>query len=67
MTAVKDKTVPEGFDGPLALPQSPDQARSWQEANRSWWEEHPMRYDFTQRISHEEFSAEFYREIVRRG
>lgn len=58
--------IPVGFDAPTALPRTPEQEREWQEANRSWWESHPMRYDFTERLAAEEFSKEFYEEIDRR-
>ncbi|HXM35267.1 MAG TPA: methyltransferase domain-containing protein [Pyrinomonadaceae bacterium] len=60
------ETVPQGFDNPIALPRTPDQERQWQEANRTWWESHPMRYDFSSAIQAEEFSREFYREIDER-
>lgn len=58
--------VPQGFDNPIALPRTPEEARQWQEANRAWWESHPMRYDFSGAIQAEEFSREFYREIDER-
>lgn len=58
--------VPAGFDNPIALPQTPEQEREWQRANRSWWESHPMRYDFTDRVEAPEFSKKFYEEIDRR-
>src|SRR5205823_861546 len=60
------RNLPEGFNNPTALPQNPEQARAWQEANRAWWESHPMRYDFGDEIDHPEFSREFYEEIDRR-
>lgn len=56
-------TVPEGFDNPVALPQTAEQHRAWQETNRSWWENHPMRYDFSDGVAASEFSKEFYQEI----
>jgi SAM-dependent methyltransferase len=56
-------TIPEGFDSPTALPRTEDQRRQWQEANRSWWESNPMRYDFSTRIEAPEFSKEFFKEI----
>jgi SAM-dependent methyltransferase len=65
ISEIKDG-VPEGFDNPIALPQTPEQAEEWQKANRSWWESHPMRYDFTEQVEVEEFSREFYEEIDRR-
>src|SRR6266576_2996394 len=55
--------VPKGFDNPIALPRTPEQERDWQEANRKWWESHPMRYDFSEHVEAEEFSREFYQEI----
>jgi len=57
------QTIPPGFDTPTALPQSDVQGEAWQQANRAWWENHPMRYDFSARVQAEEFSEEFYREI----
>ena len=58
--------VPQGFDSPIALPRTAEQQREWQEANRAWWESHPMRYDFSKDLEAEEFSREFYREIDER-
>lgn len=60
------KNVPAGFTTPVAVPSTPEQRKSWQESNRRWWQSQPMRYDFTDRIPHPEFSAEFYEEIDRR-
>ncbi|MGD9561926.1 MAG: class I SAM-dependent methyltransferase [Pyrinomonadaceae bacterium] len=65
ISEIKD-AVPEGFDGPIALPQTDEQAKEWQEANRYWWENHPMRYDFSESVEVQEFSREFYTEIDRR-
>jgi SAM-dependent methyltransferase len=58
--------VPAGFSRPTALPASLDEQREWQNANRKWWESHPMRYDWKDGIRYEEFSKEFYAEIDRR-
>ncbi len=55
-----------GFDKPTALPQNDFQQRQWQEQNRTWWNENPMRYDWNQSIPFEEFSREFFDEIDRR-
>ncbi|MBC8029371.1 MAG: class I SAM-dependent methyltransferase [Pyrinomonadaceae bacterium] len=60
------RSIPEGFDGPTDLPRTPEQRQAWQDANRSWWESHPMRYDFSDEIQADEFSKEFYREIDER-
>ena len=54
------------LDAPTQLPQDANQARAWQEENRRWWQSHPMRYDWSDRIGFAEFSPEFYREIDRR-
>ena len=61
-----DKGVLKGFASPTALPESPEQQRLWQEANRTWWQRHPMRYDWSHEIGYPEFSKEFYEEIDRR-
>lgn len=66
ISEIKGSAVPDGFDAPTALPQTPEQAKAWQEANRSWWESHPMRYDFTETVKVEEFTREFYEEVDRR-
>ena len=60
------KPILSDFADPTALPQTGDQASRWQEANRSFWENNPMRYDWRDRIPHEEFSREYYGEIDRR-
>jgi 2-polyprenyl-3-methyl-5-hydroxy-6-metoxy-1,4-benzoquinol methylase len=60
------KNPPPGFSAPTALPQDPDAAGRWQEANRAWWETHPMCYDWGQAIEPAPRSAEFYREIDQR-
>jgi len=65
MTA-SQKTVPMEFSGPTVLPDSAERRRTWQELNRAWWQSHPMRYDWKQRIEHPDFSKEFYEEIDRR-
>jgi SAM-dependent methyltransferase len=57
------QAVPEGFDNPTALPRSADETKRWQDANRAWWENHPMRYDFSDGVAATEFSREFYQEI----
>lgn len=58
--------VPKGFNSPTALPGDEAQAKDWQEANKDWWENHPMRYDFTDEVKVREFSREFYQEIDKR-
>ena len=58
--------IPEGFDSPTALPLTSTQHDAWQRANRSWWERHPMRYDFSEALSVSEISKEFYEHIDER-
>lgn len=55
-----------GFDSPTDLPQDDSRRQQWQEQNRTWWNEHPMRYDWKEPVGFEEFSAEFFQEIDRR-
>jgi 2-polyprenyl-3-methyl-5-hydroxy-6-metoxy-1,4-benzoquinol methylase len=56
----------DGFVAPTALPASDAVAGRWQNANRSWWEAHPMRYDWGEPIDAAPYSREFYTEIDRR-
>lgn len=58
--------VPMGFNSPTALPTNKEQQQEWQEANRTWWEGHPMRYDFSENLGVKEFSKQFYQEIDKR-
>src|SRR5580700_1615703 len=66
MMTSQDKEVPVGFDLPTDLPQTADQRNAWQHKNREWWESHPMRYDWKDKLGIQEFSPEFYDEIDRR-
>ena len=61
-----DKELLDGFDKATALPSNNDQRRHWQNANCSWWEAHPMQYDWTDPLQFERFSPEWFREIDRR-
>ncbi|HYL83129.1 MAG TPA: class I SAM-dependent methyltransferase [Candidatus Angelobacter sp.] len=63
--AFKD-APPEGFDSPVSLPASAEQQAQWQQANRSWWEKNPMRYDWRKGIRTAEFSREFFAHIDQR-
>jgi 2-polyprenyl-3-methyl-5-hydroxy-6-metoxy-1,4-benzoquinol methylase len=54
------------FSNPTQLPEDKNEREKWLEANKSWWEKHPMRYDWLEKIDHPEFSKEFYQEIDRR-
>lgn len=57
------KDIPDGFSHPVASPSSSDEEKKWQEANKEWWEGHPMRYDWKERIPFKEFTRSFYMEI----
>lgn len=61
-----NKELPEGFKDPTELPDNPEQAIEWQKKNKSWWESHPMRYDWNDEIGYKEFSKEFYNDIDQR-
>jgi len=65
MANIKD-SVPSDFTSPTALPTNSEQARQWQRANLTWWDSHPMRYDWKEAIDAREFTKEFYQEIDRR-
>ncbi|TSA45657.1 class I SAM-dependent methyltransferase [bacterium] len=60
------KDLPKGFGAPTKLPQSKEEASEWQSANSSWWESHPMRYDWDEKVGADDFSRNFYEEIDRR-
>jgi len=51
---------------PTDVPTDERQHAEWQEANRTWWNKHPMRYDWREPIEYEEFSEDFHKEIDRR-
>ena len=57
----------ETFAQPTQLPETQEDRQKWLEANKSWWETNPMRYDWLDgkldKIPYPEFSKEFYREI----
>ena len=57
----------ETFANPTELPESQEERQKWLEANKTWWETNPMRYDWLggelDKIPYPEFSKEFYREI----
>lgn len=59
----KSDAIPVGYDSPTDLPGDGVEAEAWQEANRTWWERHPMRYDWKQNITSAEFSPQFYADI----
>jgi len=54
------------FAHPTALPSSDAVSRAWQDANRRWWESHPMRYDWRASIAAAEYTDGWFREIDRR-
>jgi len=58
--------LPEGFKEPTELPDNPEQASEWQKKNKSWWESHPMRYDWNDEVGYKEYSKEFFNEIDKR-
>jgi ubiquinone/menaquinone biosynthesis C-methylase UbiE len=55
-----------GFDSPTMLPKDDVQRAAWQEANKSWWESTPMRYDWREAVASEPGSRAYFEEIDRR-
>ncbi len=55
-----------GFDDPVQLPSDAKAALQWQDANRSWWEQTPMRYDWRESIGSAPGTKEYYAEVDRR-
>ena len=60
-----EKKAP-GFATPTDQPASIAQQREWQAANRTWWEEHPMRYDWKQPLVGIPGESAWFEEIDRR-
>src|SRR5262245_57907331 len=61
-----NKKAPRDFAEPTMLPRDAQQQETWQELNRKWWQQNPMRYDWREGLGYQEFSKEFYQEIDRR-
>lgn len=61
-----NKKLPDSLITPTALPVDSEDEKQWQEQNKSWWENHPMRYDWNEELQYQEFSKEFYVEIDKR-
>lgn len=55
-----------GFAAPAARPRDAEQRRAWHDANRAWWESHPMRYDWNASIPHPPETRAWYEEVDRR-
>lgn len=56
----------DGFQRPTQLPSNETERSSWQNANKSWWEASPMRYDWRESIPFEAGTREYYEEVDRR-
>ena len=55
-----------GFDSPIRLPDDENQRCAWQEANKAWWEDKPMRYDWREGLASDKETRDFFREIDER-
>ena len=55
-----------GFDAPTQLPGDEEQRRQWQSANKTWWEDSPMRYDWRSGLEAAPGSKAYFEEIDRR-
>lgn len=65
MVPFKDD-VSKGFVNPTSSPGTPEEHCQWQDENRSWWESHPMRYDWKEKVDVKEFTKDFFVEIDNR-
>lgn len=63
MTQIFKQNEPTNFTSPEQLPGGAEEAKTWQAANRSFWESNPMRYDWKRDVGAEPFSQRFYKEI----
>lgn len=57
---------PAGFDSATSLPTDAESRHRWQEANKLWWEEHPMRYDWQGQENVLVGTREFFEELDQR-
>lgn len=57
---------PDTFSEPTKLPTTDSERKTWQKANKDWWEATPMRYDWHVPISYPEGTLEYYQEIDKR-
>lgn len=55
-----------GFEDPVQLPENGETAKRWQDANKSWWEKTPMRYDWRAPIESQPGTKAYYEEVDRR-
>lgn len=56
----------EGFNAPTQLPVDEEQHRQWQLANKAWWENQPMRYDWREELESRHATSDYYAEIDQR-
>jgi len=54
---------PDEFKATSQLPDNDAESKEWQRQNMGFWEKNPMRYDFSEAISSDEFSESFFNEI----
>ncbi len=53
----------KGFAAPSQLPGSDEMTEEWQNANKSWWERSPMRYDWRKAITYAEGTKEYFDQV----
>jgi ubiquinone/menaquinone biosynthesis C-methylase UbiE len=56
----------KNFTSPEIIPQNENDHIDWQNANKKFWENNPMRYDWNSKIDYTEGSENFFKEIDRR-
>ena len=54
------------LEKPEYNPETPEIENKFQQANKSFWEAHPMRYDWKEELNYKEHSLDFYKEIDHR-
>ncbi len=59
--AFKNKV--KGFTSPTKRPESAEQRAEWQKANKEWWTNTPMKYDWREGIEYPLHSAEYFKDI----
>jgi len=56
----------KGFEAPSQLPDSDKLTQAWQDANKSWWERSPMRYDWREAIPFAQGTREYFDQVDNR-
>ena len=63
--AFPQKKAPSEFTNPTDLPANEEVSKVWQQANKDFWETHPMLYDWNTPNNNVPQTVEYFNEIDR--